>query len=107
VLPYGIKLVHGERETRKIDLMPSREKGVEGQPAHVRNFLDCVKSRATPTTDVEVAHLSTNTCHLGNIAYKLGRKLVWDETTETFKNDAEANALLSREPRKGYELPAV
>ncbi len=57
--------------------------------------------------DIEIAHRSTNTCHLGNISYKLGRKLEWDIDTESFKNDAEANAQLKREPRKGYELPEV
>ena len=54
--------------------------------AHVRNFLDCVQSRAQrPTCDIEIAHRSTNTCHLGNIAYKLGRKLDWDAETETLQ----------------------
>ncbi len=66
-----------------------------------------VKSRALPTSDIEIAHRSTNTCHLGNIALKVGRKLAWDTETETFKNDPEANALLSREPRKGFELPSI
>jgi predicted dehydrogenase len=107
VLPYGIKLVHGDRPLREIKLKGETAKGVDGQNAHVRNFLDCLKSRATPTTDIEVAHRSTNTCHLGNISYKLGRKLEWDVESETFKNDPEANALLKREPRKGYELPQV
>jgi predicted dehydrogenase len=108
VLPYGIKLVHGDRPTRKIELKSeSVTKGVDGQDAHVRNFLDCMKSRALPTCDIEIAHRSTNTCHLGNISYKLGRKLEWDADNETFKNDSEANALLKREPRKGYELPQV
>ena len=107
VLPYGIKLVHGDRPLRKIDLKPETAKGVDGQDAHVKNFLECVKSRALPTCDIEIAQRSTNTCHLGNISYKLGRKLEWDIDTETFKNDSEANALLHREPRKGYELPQV
>jgi hypothetical protein len=107
VLPYGIKLVHGKRETRKISLTHESAKGNDGQDAHVRNFLDCLKSRALPTSDVEIAHRSTNTCHLGNIALKVGRKLTWDAETETFKNDLEANALLTREPRKGYELPSI
>ena len=106
VLPYGIKLVHGDRSIRKIDLKADAvTKGVDGQDAHVRNFLDCLKSRAQPTCDIEIAHRSTNTCHLGNISYKLGRKLEWDADNETFKNDSEANALLRREPRKKYELP--
>jgi predicted dehydrogenase len=107
ILPYGIKLVHGDRPLRKIDLKPETAKGVDGQDAHVKNFLDCVKSRALPTCDIEIAHRSTNTCHLGNISYKLGRKLDWDIETESFKNDSEANAHLKREPRKGYELPEV
>src|SRR5579883_1471433 len=108
VLPYGIKLVHGDRPLRKIHLKPETvTKGNDGQAAHVRNFLDCVKSRAVPTADIAIAHRSTNTCHIGNISYKLGRSLEWDVDTETFKNDAEANALLKREPRKGYELPQV
>jgi predicted dehydrogenase len=107
VLPYGIKLVHGDRPLRKINLQVEKAKGVDGQDAHVRNFLECVKTRALPTTDIEIAHRSTNTCHLGNISYKLGRKLEWDVDTETFRNDAEANAQLKREPRKGYELPEV
>jgi predicted dehydrogenase len=107
VLPYGIKLVHGDRPLRKINLKPEKAKGVDGQDAHVKNFLECVKTRALPTCDIEIAHRSTNTCHLGNVSYKLGRKLEWDVDTETFKNDSEANALLKREPRKGYELPEV
>ena len=108
VLPYGIKLVHGDRPLRKIELKPETvDKGNDGQAAHVRNFLDCVKSRALPTCDIAIAHRSTNTCHLGNISYKLGRSLEWDVDSETFPHDTEANALLRREPRKGYELPQV
>lgn len=108
VLPYGIKLVHGDRPVRKITLQGEKYKAEnDGQPNHVRDFLDCLRSRKRPVADIEIGHRSTNTCHLGNIAYRLGRKLVWDNETETFKNDAEANALLSREARKGYELPKV
>jgi predicted dehydrogenase len=107
VLPYGIKMAQGDRPLRKIDLEPRKVKGVDGQGPHIANFLQCLKSRERPTCDIEIAHRSTNTCHLGNIAFKLGRKLVWDNETETFKGDREANALLSREPRRGYELPQV
>ena len=107
VLPYGIKLVHGDRPVRTIDLKPESAKGVDGQNAHVRNFLDCLKSRDLPTSDIAIAHRSTNTCHLGNISLKVGRKLIWDIETETIKNDPEANALLSREARPGFELPKV
>jgi predicted dehydrogenase len=108
ILPYGIKLVYGEVPQRTINLEASEFKAKDdGTNQHVRNFLDCLKTRERPTTDIEVAHHSTNTTHLGNIAYKLGRKLYWDSETESFKNDAEANVLLGREYRKGYELPEV
>jgi predicted dehydrogenase len=108
VLPYGIKLVHGDRPTRRITLEPSHYQAKDdGGPAHVANFLECLQTRQRPTSDIEIAHHSTNTCHLGNIAYKLGRKLQWDAESETFKNDPEANALLARVPRRGYELPRI
>lgn len=108
VLPYGIKLVHGDREIRKINLEASSFKARnDGIPNHVRDFLDCMRSRKRPVCDIEIGHKSTITCHLGNIAYKLGRKLVWDDATETFPNDPEANALLTREARKGFELPTI
>lgn len=107
-VPYGIAGVHPEIKPRKIELEAEKVKGTDdGQPAHIKNFLQCLSTRERPNADIEVAHRSTNTCHLGNIAYKLGRKLAWDGATETFKDDREANALLVREPRKGYELPTV
>ncbi|HEV3163853.1 MAG TPA: Gfo/Idh/MocA family oxidoreductase [Isosphaeraceae bacterium] len=79
---------------------------------HVQNFLSCVKSRERCICDIETGHTSTVVCHLGNISYKLGKKIYWDATNElvVHKNhtpDAEANALLGREYRKGYELPKV
>ncbi len=79
---------------------------------HVQNFLKCVKTRERCTCDVETGHTSTVVCHLGNISLKLGRKLFWDAQHERITDkdghpDAEANALLGREYRKGYELPKV
>jgi len=107
ILPYGIKMAQGDRPLRKIDLESHKVKGVDGQGPHIANFLECLKTRERPICDIEIAHRSTNTCHLGNIAFKLGRKLVWDNETESFPADKEANALLTREPRKGFELPKV
>lgn len=108
ILPYGIRLVKGDRPLRKIDLQASAFKAKDdGLPNHVTDFLSCLKTRNRPVCDVEVTHFSTNTTHLGNIAYRLGRKLTWDAETESFPGDAEANTLLGREYRKGYELPEV
>ncbi len=75
--------------------------------SHVNNFLDCMRSRKEPNADIEIGRLSTTICHLGNIAYHLGRDLEFHPETETFPGDAEANALLTKEYRSPYTLPAV
>jgi predicted dehydrogenase len=76
--------------------------------AHVRNFLDAVKSRKRESLNQEIAsgHVSSVMCHAGNIAWRTGKKLKIDPKTETF-DDKEANQYLSREYRKGFELPAA
>jgi predicted dehydrogenase len=76
--------------------------------AHVRNFLDAVKSRKREDLNQEIAqgHVSSVLCHAGNIAWRTGKKLRFDAKTETF-DDAEANKLLGREYRAGYELPRL
>jgi predicted dehydrogenase len=73
---------------------------------HIQNFLDCVKSRDKPNADIELGHLSTRLCHLGNIAQRVGRKLTFDAATESFPNDPDANKLLSREYSRRFEMPS-
>ena len=68
------------------------------------NFFDCVKSRRQPISDVVSQHRTASVCHLCNISMRLGRSLRWDPQKETFPDDSEANAMLSREQRKGYEI---
>ena len=72
---------------------------------HLKNWLDCVRSRNQPVADVEIGHRSATVCHLGNIARRFGRKLRWDPAQETFPDDAEANSHLDRTRRKGWDLP--
>ncbi len=74
--------------------------------AHFDNFFECLKTRKLPNADIEIAHRSTTVCYLMNIARDLGRKLKWDPEAEKFIGDEEANKMLSRPRRKGYELPA-
>ena len=73
---------------------------------HEKNFLECVKSRQKPNSDVEIGRLSTTLCHLGNVSFKLGRDVKFDSKTETFPGDHEANRLLTKEYRAPYVLPA-
>ncbi len=73
---------------------------------HLQNWLDCIKTRSRPNADVEIGHRSVSVCHLANIVRELGRKLQWDPQNERFVGDDEANKLLARTPRKGFELPS-
>ena len=72
---------------------------------HLANFFDCMRTRKRPAADAEIAHRSTTVCYLVNHCRELGRKLQWDPKAERFVNDDEANKLLSRPRREGYELP--
>ena len=74
---------------------------------HMRNFIDCVRSRQQPIADVEIGHRSVSVCHLGVIAIRLGRKLQWDAAAEQFAGDKEANQWLVREMRKPWTYDIV
>lgn len=66
---------------------------------HVRNFLDCVKSRAKPAANADVTRRGHIVSHAASIGWRLGRKVNFDPATETFVNDAEANRMCSRARR--------
>lgn len=66
---------------------------------HLRNFLDCVKSREEPIEPVEVGHRTATICHLGNIALQRMEKLRWDPEAERFPDNEQANAMLDRPSR--------
>lgn len=72
---------------------------------HLKNWLDCIKTREKPVADVEIGHRSIAVAHLLNITREVGRRLKWDPVAEQFPGDDEANRLLTRPRRKGYELP--
>ena len=75
--------------------------------SHEKNFLDCVKSRRRPNSDVEIGRLSTTLCHLGNISCHLKRSINFDPKTETFGDDKAANAYVTKNYRSPYGLPKV
>jgi predicted dehydrogenase len=83
---------------RKVKLYESR--------GHVRNFLDCVKSRNPTVAPVETGHHSTIPGHLGLIAMLTGRKIRWDAEKEEIIGDAEAGKLLTRDYRGPWKLVA-
>ena len=66
------------------------------------NWLECIRTRQQPTAPVEIGHRACSTCLLHHIAMKTKRRLHWDPERERFKNDNEANAMLSRPQRSPY-----
>ncbi len=70
--------------------------------SHHLNWLESVRSRKRPLAPADVAHRSNTACIVSWIAMKLGRPLEWDPKREQFVNDAEANAMLTREEREPY-----
>jgi hypothetical protein len=71
-------------------------------PGHQQNFIDCVKKRQQPESNLAYAKEMTKPMHVGLISWKLGRPLVWNYKKNEFKEDTEANDLLFRPYRDGY-----
>ena len=74
----------------------------EGHQSHLENWLDCIKTRKDPVCPVEEGHQVATLCHLGNIAIRLARPIVWDPEREVIVGDDEAQAMTKRENREGY-----
>jgi len=88
---FGPRNAPGEKMTGKPD-----------GPAHHRDFLECIRSGNRSNADIEIGHLSSSLCHLGNIATRVGRILHFDPKTEQIAGDDEANKLIRRSYREGH-----
>jgi predicted dehydrogenase len=73
-------------------------------PHHIRNFLECIRSRAETVCPIEEAVRSDTLCHLSEIAMRLNRKVVWDPKKERFIDDEEANLRLVRKMRAPWHI---
>lgn len=90
-----------ELDERVIELYRGRRPG-----NHMGNFFASVEDRQLPISDVFTHHRTMTSCHLCNIGLMLGRTLKWDPKQQTFPDDSEAAALMTRKRRAGYELKA-
>jgi len=90
----------------RMEAVPLKKGTNEGLKNHVKNHLDCIKSR-NPNTNASIeigAHIAKFSA-LGNIAYRTGKKLVWDG--KKFTNDTEANSYLIPDYRDPWKLPVI
>ena len=88
---------HEELNEKVIELCKGKQPG-----GHMKNFFECIADRSKPISDVWSHHRTMTTCHMCNIALMLGRELKWDPKAERFIGDDDANALMSRSSRPGY-----
>ncbi len=95
--------VSGKGRQKRMDGLP-RRKGVVNPDDHLKNFIDCMRTRGTPNSDIDSAHSTALACHAGNIAFRTGRKLLLNSQENLFAGDAEAQKLESRTYRAPWKL---
>ena len=96
--------VSANKDFVPVPLQKSTGRGLE---LHVKNFLDCMKTREKPVCDIEIGAHIARIAHLGNISYRLGRKVFWDHEKQQFIKDKEANNMVEAHYRKPWALPKV
>lgn len=92
--------VKGKRD----DNFPRPPQSIPDSPGHIREFLDAIKSRAATTCNVEYGHRLTKGGLLGNIAFRTGQRIAWDDARERVTNSAAADRLVTRRYRKPWKL---
>ncbi len=80
------------------------QQNLDATALHAQNFIDCMRTRQRPNTDVEEAHLSTTMSHLANISLKVRQRLEWDADAERVVNVEEANEYLAASYREPWKL---
>jgi myo-inositol 2-dehydrogenase/D-chiro-inositol 1-dehydrogenase len=100
------KLIEDMTKDENIELLQSLIPLYNGRwpGSHMGNFFECVADRGVPISNVETHHRTMTTCHLANISLMLGREVKWNPDKESFDNDAEATALMSRASRPGFTM---
>jgi predicted dehydrogenase len=99
------EVLNNKAQMEKVELQKSTGKGLE---KHLENFVACIKDKSLkPHTSIDIAANTARVCHLGNIAFKTGRRLYWDNEKSMFINDKDANSYLTPVYRKPWELPKI
>ena len=90
-----------------LEAVPLQKSTGQGLNLHVANFIDCIKTRNKPNCDIEIGAHIARFAHLGNIAYRLGRRLYWDGENQKFIGDPEADAFSKVNYREPWKLPKI
>lgn len=115
VLHRGGWSLHPETQNKngikvyKIEDIPDQARNGDYLNDHTKNFIQAIKDNNPKILKcgIETGSVAAINAHMGNVAYKTGRKVYWDATTGSFKNDAEANALIKAHYNNGWQLPKI
>lgn len=88
-----------------VPAMPEQKGTGKDLSLHVKNFVDCIKTRAKPACDIETARNVAVNSQVANIGMRTGRKLFWDNAANAFVNDKEADRFVKPEYCNGWSLP--
>lgn len=91
----------------RMEAVPFKKGEGKGLYNHVGNFLSCIKSRELPAADIAIGARVANMSHLANISCRLQREVRWDDRSNQFINDEEANTLAKACYRAPWELPKL
>lgn len=97
----------GEKKENKAEPLEV-DTGSESHKEHVRNFLDCIKSRDVPACPPEIGRATAIHVHAANISARIGEPyLIWDDQANRFVNSAKANSFIVPEYRAPWTLPKI
>lgn len=92
---------------KKEDNFPRPPQSIPDSPGHIREFLDAIKSRRRTTCDIEYGFRLTKGGLLGNIAFRSGERIYWDDQRERITSSSKANRFVTRRYRKPWKLPVA
>ena len=101
--------VDGQRRYRMEARPPFRPRDVEALDRHTANFVEAIRRNDASILKcgIETGSVAAVNAHMGNVAFKVGRKVYWDPASGSFKGDAEANALIAPAYHNGWKRPTA
>ncbi|MDQ2658415.1 MAG: Gfo/Idh/MocA family oxidoreductase [Bacteroidota bacterium] len=99
-------IAESENKVDKTQVIPLQPADQASHEKHVQNFIESVRSRKRPICEIEDGHNVAILAHIGNIAYRTGSRLIYDETQGNFHDD-QANKLLKPVYRSPWKFPSV
>lgn len=97
------KPVSGEPQLRTIPIEDKTGNSATQYLEHAKNFLECIRTRKTPVSDLASTHRSAVACHLANLSLRLGRSLRWDRKRQIVTDDPQATQMLVRDYRAPWD----